>query len=102
MSLTSKLFTYLLFVPSCYPFINIFIEVIYNVVLIAAVQQSDSVIYTLSLSVRAAVRDPTDCSPPSTEFSRQAYWSGLPFPSPGDLPDPGIEPRSPVSPVLYW
>ena len=28
------------------------------------------------------------------EFSRQEYWSGLPFPSPGDLPDPGIEPRS--------
>ena len=32
----------------------------------------------------------------SMEFSRQEYWSGLPFPSPGDLPDPGIEPRSPT------
>ena len=31
---------------------------------------------------------------PSMEFSRQEYWSGLSFPSPGDLPDPGIEPRS--------
>ena len=30
------------------------------------------------------------------EFSRQEYWSGLPFPSPGDLPDPGIEPGSPT------
>ena len=30
------------------------------------------------------------------EFSRQEYWSGLPFPSPGDLPNPGIEPGSPV------
>ena len=30
------------------------------------------------------------------EFSRQEYWSGLPFPSPGDLPDPGIKPRSPA------
>ena len=29
------------------------------------------------------------------EFSRQEYWSGLPFPFPGDLPDPGIEPGSP-------
>ena len=29
-------------------------------------------------------------------FFRQEYWSGLPFPSPGDLPDPGIEPRSPA------
>ena len=34
--------------------------------------------------------------PPSMRFSRQEYWSGLPFPSPGDLPDPGIEPRSPA------
>ena len=33
---------------------------------------------------------------PSMEFSRQQYWSGLPFPSPGYLPDPGIEPRSPT------
>ena len=31
---------------------------------------------------------------PSMGFSRQEYWSGLPFPSPGDLPNPGIEPRS--------
>ena len=30
------------------------------------------------------------------EFSRQEYWSGLPFPSPGDLSDPGIEPGSPT------
>ena len=35
-------------------------------------------------------------APPSMGFSRQECWSGLPFPSPGDLPDPGIEPRSPV------
>ena len=33
---------------------------------------------------------------PSMGFSRQEYWSGLPFPSPGDLPDPGIELRSPA------
>ena len=33
--------------------------------------------------------------PPSMEFSRQEYWSGLPFPSPGYLPNPGIEPESP-------
>ena len=32
---------------------------------------------------------------PSTEFFKQEYWSGLPFPSPGDLPDPGIEPETP-------
>ena len=33
-------------------------------------------------------------APLSMEFSRQEYWSGLPIPSPEDLPDPGIEPRS--------
>ena len=35
-------------------------------------------------------------APLSMEFSRQEYWSGLPFPSPGDLPGPGIKPGSPV------
>ena len=35
-------------------------------------------------------------APPSMGFYRQEYWSGLPFPSPGDLPNPGIEPRPPV------
>ena len=35
-------------------------------------------------------------APLSMGFSRQKYWSGLPLPSPGDLPDPGTEPRSPA------
>ena len=35
-------------------------------------------------------------APQPMEFSRQEYWSGLPFPSPGDLPNPGIKPRSPA------
>ena len=35
-------------------------------------------------------------APPSIGFSRQEYWSGLPFPSPGDLSDPGIKPGSPT------
>ena len=35
-------------------------------------------------------------APPSMIFSRQEYWNGLLFPSPGDLPDPGIEPGSPA------
>ena len=39
-------------------------------------------------------------APLSREFPRQEYWSGLPFPPPGDLPDPGIEPVSLVSPAL--
>ena len=44
--------------------------------------------------------DPVDCiayqALQSMEFSRQEYWSGLPFPFPGDLPNPGIEPGSPA------
>ena len=38
--------------------------------------------------------------PLSMEFSKQEYWSGLPFPTPGDLSNPGIEPMSPASPAL--
>ena len=38
--------------------------------------------------------------PLSMGFSRQEYWSGLPFPSPGDLPSSGIKPASPASPAL--
>ena len=37
----------------------------------------------------------------SMGFLRQEYWSGLPFPSPGDLPNPGIKPLSPVPPALW-
>ena len=43
-------------------------------------------------------------APLSMRFSRQGYWSGLPFPSPGDLPNPGMEPRSPAleADSLVW
>ena len=47
--------------------------------------------------------DRIDCSPQiplSVGFSRQEYWRGLSFPSPGDLPDPGFKPMSPASPEL--
>ena len=41
-------------------------------------------------------------APPSVGFPRQEYWSGVPFPSPGDLPNPGIEPGSPAfQEILY-
>ena len=43
---------------------------------------------------------PTVCDLLSMGFSRQEYWSGLPFPTPADLPDPGMEPKSPASPEL--
>ena len=47
--------------------------------------------------------DPMDCSPQaplSLGFPRQEYWRGLPFPTPGDLPYPGIDPTSLASPAL--
>ena len=53
----------------------------------------------LSRFSRVRLCDPIDGSPPgfpSLGFSRQEYWGGLPFPSPGDLPDPGIELESPA------
>ena len=41
-------------------------------------------------------------APLSMGFSRQEYWSGLPFPSPGDLPDPGIKPAAPTIAVTFF
>ena len=46
----------------------------------------------------SALCNPMDCGPPG--FSRQDYWSGLPCPPPGDLPDPEIEPTSLTRPAL--
>ena len=40
-------------------------------------------------------------APLSMGFSRQEYWSGLPFPSPGDLPNPGTEPKSPALALIH-
>ena len=80
----------------------------YNAVLIFAVQQSDLVIYLcvcvcvcvcVSCSVTsdfATTWTITRQAPLSMVFSRQEYWSGLPYPSPEDLPNPGIEPWSPA------
>ena len=41
-------------------------------------------------------------APLPMEFSRQEYWSGLPFPSPGDLPDPRVEPGSPALQAVFY
>ena len=52
------------------------------------------------------LRDPMDCSPPGSTvcgiFQARIDWSGLPFPLPGDLPDPGIEPMSPGWFFTIW
>ena len=53
-------------------------------------------VFSKELAVASGGQSIGASAPPSMEFYRQRYWSGLPFPSPGDLPDPGIEPRSPA------
>ena len=50
----------------------------------------------MKVKVQVAQLCPTLCDPMAMGFSRQEYWSGLPFPSPEDLPDTEIEPRSPA------
>ena len=52
--------------------------------------------FTWKVKVQVAQLCLTLCDPMSMEFSRPDYWSGQPFPSPGDLPNPGIQPRSPA------
>ena len=62
--------------------------------------------FLLEFSGRSVVSDSATLwtaahqAPLSRGFSKREYWSGLPFPPPGDLPDPGIEPMSLVSPTL--
>ena len=63
--------------------------VIYIICVCACVCVSPSVVFQLF------VNPLTQQAPLSMGFSRQEYWSGLPFPSPGDLPNSGVEPRSP-------
>jgi len=70
---------------------------------IFSVRRNTSVCACLVTQLCLTLCNPVDCGPPgplSMEFPRQEYWSGLPFPPPGDLPDPRIEPKSSVSPVL--
>ena len=60
-------------------------------------------VHAKSLQSRPALCDHMTVAlwtPLSLGFSRQEYWSGLPCPSPGDLPDPGMEPKSLMSPAL--
>ena len=73
---------------------------VYLFVLIALVVLS---VHAQSLQLCLTLCDPMDCSFQALlpmEFSRQEYWSRLPFPSPGDLSDAGIEPWSLIVPAL--
>ena len=75
----------------------------FSVELYSVEQQVRGCVHAKLLQSCLTLCDPMDCScqsPLSMRLSRQAYWSGLPLPSPGDLPDPGIIPVSLMSPVL--
>ena len=73
-----------------------------NVVMVSGEQRRESARYVEKLvpQSRPTLCDTIDCSPPGSSvhwgFSRQEYWSGLPFPSPGHLPDSRIKPSSPA------
>ena len=73
---------------------------------VSSVQQSDSVMHTRMCALLSHVQlfatpwTVAHQAPLSMEFSRQEYWSGLPFPSPGDLSNPGTELASLVPPAL--
>ena len=70
-------------------FITSFLIFIINIIILAL---TNSYAYMLSCTVLSVA-----CHAPlSMEFSRQEYWSGLPFPPTEDLPDPGIRPKSPA------
>ena len=56
----------------------------------------DGSLVTKSCLILATSQTVARQAPLSMGFSRQEYWSGLPLPSPRDLPDPGVEPRSPA------
>ena len=58
--------------------------------------QSESEVAQLCLTLCNPMNSSLHQAPPCMEFSRQEYWSGLLFPSPGNLPDPGIKPGSPA------
>ena len=70
-----------------------------HVILISPLQSSPTVLCLVPQSC-PTLCDPVDCGPPGSSvprgFSRQEYWSGLPYPPPGDLSNPGIKPRSPA------
>ena len=71
---------------SIYIFNNILIDIVFRVKV-----KSLSHVRLFSTPLTTAYQ-----APPSMGFSRQEYWSGVPFPPPGDLPNPGIEPGSPA------
>ena len=95
----------LLLLPSIFPSIRVFFKWVSSLHPHQWSTYADST-NAKSLQLCLTLCDPIGRSPPGSSvplsmgFSRQEYWSGLPFLSPGDLPDPEVEPTSPVFPAL--
>ena len=75
-----------------------FISIIKDNFLKLIIRNNNFIVVAAVLSLSCVQVFSTPCQ--SIGFPRQEYWSGLPLPSPGDPPNPGIEPTSPVSPAL--
>ena len=92
-SLHSKILSF------CFKFSNKFLELVHNHCSISRCKEGAFKVMCVSCSIVSYSFQPLEyCLQGSISmgFSRQKYWSGQPFPSPGDLPNPGIKPRFPV------
>ena len=82
-----------------FPFIYVFFNLFQKDFWVFLVKPSTSFVKFMKVKVKVTQSRPTLCDPMDytyMDFSRPEYWSGQPFPSPGDLPNPGIKPRSPT------
>ena len=78
-----------------FPFQHTFCDPVPSIIVILSYTFSGGGGLVAKLCLTLATPWTVACQAPlSKRFSRQEYWSGLPFPSPGDLPDPGVEPQS--------
>ena len=90
-----------LYIYRCLLFLRLFSHIGHYRVL-SRVLYATQLCHAVLSHVRLSATPWTAKAPLSTEFSRQEYWSGLPCPPPGDLPNPGIKPRSPtLQQILY-
>ena len=85
---------------SCQKINHFSLQPVQSITAMLTVKQED---WLRGAQLHSTIWAPMDCSLPDSSVHGillEEYWSRLPFPPPGDLPDPGIEPRSPASPAL--
>ena len=87
----SKYMIFRAYVPNPWEWVSLKLGYFYILYILCACMQSCFSCFWLSLTLWTIAHQ----APLSMEFSRQEYWSGLPYPPPGDFSNPGIEPGSP-------